>query len=105
MFMQALVEGSEMSELMDSMIDAWRNGNIDFLEDNMLSDMQDYPELNQTIVVNRNVEWAAQIEELMDDQDDYLIIVGTLHLVGEEGVPRLLGERGHNVTQLHQSAN
>lgn len=105
MFMQALVEGSEMSELMDSMIDAWRNGDIDFLEDNMLSDMQDYPELNQTIVVNRNINWAAQIEELMDDQNDYLIIVGTLHLVGEEGVPRLLGERGHNVTQLHQSAN
>jgi uncharacterized protein YbaP (TraB family) len=105
MFMQALSEGGEMLELMDSMIEAWRNGDTDFLEENLLADMQDYPELNKVIVVDRNLDWAAQIEELLDDNIDYLIIVGTLHLVGEEGVPGLLAGRGHKVTQLLQTAN
>ena len=105
MFMQALSEGDAMLEMMDGMIDAWRHGNTAFMEENLLSDMQDYPELNQTIVVDRNIDWTAQIEALMDDDDDYLIIVGTLHLVGDEGVPELLSGRGHTVTQLQQPAN
>lgn len=105
MFMQALSEGSAMRELMDSMIEAWRNGDTEFMEDNLLSDMQDYPELNQTIVVDRNLDWTAQIEDLMDDEIDYLIVVGTLHLIGEGGVPGLLTRRGHTVTQMHQTAN
>ena len=102
MFMQALSEGNTMLELMDSMIEAWRNGDTKFLEDNLLSDMQDYPELNKTIVVDRNANWTRQIEDLMDDDIDYLIIVGTLHLVGEGGVPGLLARRGYTVTQLQQ---
>jgi uncharacterized protein YbaP (TraB family) len=105
MLIQALSEGNAMLELMDSMIDAWRNGDTGFLEDNLLADMQDYPELNQTIVVDRNLDWTAQIEDLMDDDIDYLIIVGTLHLVGQGGVPSLLARRGHKVTQLRQPAD
>jgi len=105
MFMQALSEGSAMLELMDGMIDAWRHGDTAFMEENLLSDMQDYPELNRTIVVDRNIDWTAQIEALLDDDDDYLVVVGTLHLVGEEGVPELLSRRGHTVTQLQQPAN
>jgi len=105
LFMQALSEGEAMRELMDSMIEAWRHGDMEFMEDNLLSDMQDYPELNQTIVVDRNLDWTSQIEDLMDDEIDYLVIVGTLHLVGDEGVPELLTGRGHSVTQLHQTAN
>ena len=35
------------------------------------------------------------IEELLDDADDYLIVVGALHLIGDNGVPGLLQARGH----------
>lgn len=105
MFMQALREGAELDELMDQMIDAWRLGDIVLMEDTVLADMQDYPELNRTIVIDRNLDWTNQIEDLLDDEDDYMIIVGTLHLVGEEGVPELLVERGHTVTQMRQGAN
>jgi uncharacterized protein YbaP (TraB family) len=105
MFIQALSEGSDLHGMMDGMIDAWRHGDTAFMEENLLSDMQDYPELNQTIVVDRNLDWTAQIEELMDDDDDYLVIVGTLHLVGKDGVPELLSGRGYSVTQLRQPAD
>ena len=105
MLIQALAEGTEMSELMDTMIDAWRSGDVDFMEENMLSEMQGYPELNEVIVVNRNVAWTDQIEGLLDDPVDYLIVVGALHLVGDEGVPGLLESRGHEVRQLRQAAD
>ena len=105
MLMQALSEGAELDELMDTMIDAWRIGDVDFMENTLLADMQNYPELNDVIVVNRNRDWANQIEQLLDDEIDYLIVVGALHLIGDEGVPELLESRGHDVMQLQQPAN
>jgi uncharacterized protein YbaP (TraB family) len=63
------------------------------------------PELHEVIVVKRNKNWTNKIQELLNDRDDYLIIVGALHLIGEEGVPHLLSQRGHQVIQLHQPAD
>ena len=105
MLIQALTESMDLANVMDDLVDAWRYGDVEFLENNLLADMQDYDELHQAIVLDRNINWVGQIQELLDDQDDYLIVVGALHLVGEEGVPQLLSQRGHVVSQLHQPAN
>jgi uncharacterized protein YbaP (TraB family) len=102
MLMQTLTESGDLASLMDELIDAWRHGDIGFLEDNLLSDMQDQTELHQVIVVNRNIAWVRQIQDLLDDDDNYLIVVGALHLVGEEGVPNLLAEQGLKIRQLRQ---
>jgi len=104
MLMQTLTESADLTRLMDELVDAWRHGDIGFLEENLLADMQDQSELHQTIVVNRNINWVRQIQALLDDSDDYLIVVGALHLVGDNGVPNLLAERGHKVRQLRQPA-
>ncbi len=103
MLMQALEEGATMNQMMNDMIDAWRIGDIAFMKTNLLSEMEKYPELNRVIVTDRNRNWADRIEELLDDQDDYLIVVGTLHLIGDQGVPALLDARGHKVVQLQQA--
>jgi uncharacterized protein YbaP (TraB family) len=103
MLIQALSEGASMREMMDSMIEAWRLGDLEYMEENLLADMQDYPELNRIIVIDRNIDWTNKIEDLLDDKADYLIVVGALHLIGEDGVPGLLESRGHEVTQLYQA--
>jgi len=105
LFMQSLAEGAEMAGMMDVLVDAWHSGDIQFLEENLLTDMQQYPELNKTIVVDRNRSWAERIEVLLSHQINYLIVVGTLHLVGNEGVPDLLTQQGYTVTQLRQRAD
>lgn len=103
MFIQSLVEGISIGEVMDSLVDAWHRGDTQFMEENLLADMQEMPELNQVIVVDRNLAWTERIEEMLDDRDDYLVIVGALHLVGEDGVPALLRQRGYAVRQWVQS--
>ena len=105
LLIQTLSESMELTEVMDELVDAWRYGDIEFLEKSLLVDMQDIDELHQTIVVNRNRNWVVKIQELLREKDDYLIIVGALHLVGKEGVPYLLSQRGFNVIQLHQPPN
>ncbi len=103
LLLQTLAEGGNIEAFMDDMIRAWRIGDVDYLESNMLDDMARYPELFNAIVVNRNRRWVTAIEALLDDEDDYLVVVGALHLVGDVGVPALLEKRGIRIGQLHES--
>jgi uncharacterized protein YbaP (TraB family) len=102
LLMQTLTEGAAIREIMDDLILAWRSGDIDYLEQTLLDDLSGYPELYDTIVADRNRLWVDTIDELLDDGEDYLVIVGALHLVGEDGVPRLLEQRGIRITQMHE---
>lgn len=102
LLMQTLAESNNIEALMDDIIRAWRAGDIEYLEANILDDMAKYPELFNVIVVDRNRRWVDAIEALLDDDDDYLIVVGALHLVGDVGVPALLSKRGVRIGQLHE---
>ena len=103
MLLQILEEGHELEDMLDELIDAWRIGDISFMESAMLDDMSGYRELYAALVVNRNRNWIGQIEPLLNDDDDYLIVVGALHLIGRDGVPELLRARGHDVQQMNQA--
>ncbi len=105
MLLQALEESSNMRESIDEMIRAWRYGDIESLESNLLESISEHKELNDTLVSNRNRRWVSQIEELLDDKDDYLIIVGALHLVGQDGVPNLLKQKRVKILQLSEPAS
>jgi len=100
MLLQTLLESADIESLMDELINAWRNGDVDFMEETMLADMQQYTELYEVIVAERNRRWIAAINEYMTHDDDYLIIVGALHLVGDGGVPSLLRKQGTEIKQL-----
>lgn len=102
LLMQTLSEGGEIETLMDDMIRAWREGDLAFMEENMLAEMAQSPQLYKSIVVDRNNHWVEKIEALLDEADDYLIIVGALHLVGSDGVPALLSRRGIEIGQMHE---
>lgn len=102
LLLQTLADGAELEDILDGMIDAWRHGDVEHLETALLSDMMDYDELYNAIVVKRNRDWVRQIGALTNDRDDYLIVVGALHMAGEDGVPELLRRRGHEVQQMRQ---
>lgn len=102
LLMQTLTESTAIRAIMDDLILAWRSGDIDYLERTLLDDLSGYPELYDAIVADRNRLWVDTIDALLDDGEDYLVVVGALHLVGEDGVPRLLEQRGVRITQMHE---
>ncbi|MCH9695015.1 MAG: TraB/GumN family protein [Gammaproteobacteria bacterium] len=104
MLLSTLEQGAEISEIMDELIVAWRRGDIEYLEDAMLDELAEHQELNKAIVTDRNNRWVEQIDALLDDNENYLIIVGALHLVGENGVPKQLERRGTAIRQLSEPA-
>ena len=102
LLMQTLAESANIRDIMDRLIAAWRLGDIAYMEENLLADIANYPELYESIVADRNRNWANTIDKLLGDDEDYLVIVGALHLIGEDGVPQLLESRGYTVNQLRE---
>ena len=102
LLIQTLTESAAIEELMEDLILAWRSGDIDYLERTLLEDVSGYPELYDTIVASRNRLWVDTIDALLAQREDYLVVVGALHLVGEDGVPQLLERRGVRITQMHE---
>jgi len=102
MLLSTLKESAKLGEMMDDLIDAWRHGDVAFLETGMLDELAKHEELNKALVTDRNSRWVAKIEGLLDDDDDYLVIVGALHLVGSNGLPDHLQRIGYSVHQLSE---
>ena len=103
MLLQTLTESAELRSIMDDVIDAWRRGDTDFLEVTLLAEMEKHEELNRALVVDRNHRWLERIKQMLTHEDDYLIVVGALHLVGEDGVPTLLEASGVQIHQLQET--
>jgi uncharacterized protein len=83
----------------DELIAAWRIGDTTSLARLLAEGFDKYPDLYRPLTVDRNRKWIPSIEQVLGARDDYLIVVGTLHLVGRDSVIELLQARGHKITQ------
>ncbi len=97
---QTLGEIESAETVMDEMIAAWRDGELETLADSLLADFDAFPDLYVSLVVERNTAWTSTIEAMLDDGLRYLIVVGGLHLVGDDSVIRMLGARGYTVERI-----
>ena len=79
---------------------AWRSGDTKAMVALSMDSMRrDFPGIYQQLLVDRNQNWLPKIEAMLQDPGVELILVGALHLVGEEGVLQLLRERGYQIEQ------
>ena len=72
---------------------AWRSGDAAKLAALMSEDFQTFPNLYHALVTDRNRRWMPQIERLLKADQNYLVIVGALHLVGDGGLLQLARAR------------
>lgn len=98
--LQTLEEAAEVELVLDDIVRAWRTGDTGALERELLAGMKDQPDLYQNVLVSRNQNWARQIARFAGRSEDYLIVVGTLHLVGEDSLLEMLDDAGYRSRQL-----
>lgn len=98
MLLKTLEELVAMEADTDALVSQWRAGDLVELTRRLETDFRNYEELRGSIVVDRNRNWLPAIEALLSEDGASLVVVGTLHLVGPEGLPALLEERGFRVT-------
>lgn len=95
-----LEEMREMEGETDSLLQAWRTGNARKLAAILSDEYKVAPALYRMLVADRNKRWMPQIEKLLASDKDYLVVVGTLHLVGTGGLLDLAKARGFEAKQL-----
>lgn len=83
----------------DTLLAAWRDGDLAVLTGIHEQSFAEFPQLYEPLTVARNRKWVEQLVELLDEADDYLVIVGTLHLVGRDSLIELLESRGFSIVQ------
>ncbi|MEO8002741.1 MAG: TraB/GumN family protein, partial [Arenimonas sp.] len=87
--LDTLDESADMKNKMEELHTVWRNADDKTLYNDMAKEMSvKYPELYQSINPERNKAWLPKLEALLkeNDKDDIMVVVGSLHLVGKEGV-------------------
>ncbi len=77
---------------------AWRNGDTAALEALFLQDLQAFPEMYNTLLVERNHAWMQTLEQL--DEAGVMVLVGALHMVGDDGLLKLLKDKGYSIKQV-----
>jgi uncharacterized protein len=94
-FMQyTLDDAGNAPREVESLVVAWRSGDIGALEQALHEGFDQFPDLYQALTTDRNRKWITEILPLLRGDQDYLIVVGALHLVGPDGVIELLERHG-----------
>ncbi len=97
--LSSLEQAHDLPTEVDSMVRAWRNGDTQWFDKQMKSELGNDPRLYQAVLGGRNRKWLPKIEALLNEDRNYLVIVGTGHLVGQGSVLELLAKDGIAATQ------
>lgn len=97
---EAIASLPAAKEVLDQLVDAWKDGRINTLDRLLNQDEWSDPKSFESMFLTRNQKWLPQIERFLTGDSNYLVIVGSGHLVGDHGLVRALQERGYQVKQL-----
>ena len=90
----SLEEAHDLPKEVGAMVHAWASGDTQWFADELKSEIGRDPVLYDSVLVARNRKWVPKIEALLNDDQNYLVIVGTAHLVGQGSVIALLKKDG-----------
>lgn len=100
---ESLGEAQDAKVEIETLHDAWRRGDATAMWQGMAADLRrDYPELYRKVNVDRNDAWVPKLQRLLDGetQRDSLVVVGALHLIGDDGVVEKLRAKGYRVERI-----
>ena len=101
MILEFLDTKDQIAPQMEQAFFAWSAGDVDGLEKLLLSSMTrpEYEPLHQKMFIDRNHRMTEKVRRYLAGSGSSLVIVGSGHLVGDEGIVALLA-RDHAVEQL-----
>jgi uncharacterized protein YbaP (TraB family) len=97
--LSSLEQAHDLPKEVADMVHAWQRGDTAWFEGQLASEFGNDPALYQSVLAERNRKWIPKIEALLNDDKNYLVIVGTGHLIGRNSVIDLLKKDGIGATQ------
>ncbi len=89
-----LEEAATIGDEVDALVSTWKAADAPALDREMLDSVRQQPEVYRSLIVRRNQAFSKAIARLANDTNDYLIVIGTLHLVGPDSVLNMLARDG-----------
>jgi uncharacterized protein YbaP (TraB family) len=96
-----VTEMHDVGDETQTVIRAWRTGDAQRLASLLSDEYKSFPALYRMLVSERNKRWMPQIEQLLQEKQDYFVVVGALHLVGDGGLLDLVKRDGYKLEQLN----
>jgi len=100
---ESLDSADDFKSKIDQLHQLWRTGDAGALEKLLATEFKrDYAQLYQRINVDRNKAWLPAIRRMLDEEsrDETLVVVGSMHLLGADGLVSQLKARGYRVERL-----
>lgn len=81
-------------------VTAWKRGDIDAVDRIVREDYGQVPSVQRRIITDRNRRWLPEIIQWLQSGETTMVVAGTAHMAGSEGLPALLKAQGFQVEQL-----
>ena len=101
----ALDDVDALPTQIEAMIDHWQVGDAEGLYKMTVAEYEDVPALKTQLfkqLDNRNLGMARKIEAYLATDETYLVVVGSAHMGGEQGLLSLLGKH-YKIKQFQHS--
>jgi uncharacterized protein YbaP (TraB family) len=95
---EALQGASSEVAQVKTLLSAWQAGDAAAMERLLVDSTRDSPQIHQALFIDRNKRWVPKIEACLA-AGRCMVIVGSGHLVGTDGLVDLLSRRGYRLTQ------
>jgi len=92
-----------LEQELDKLVKAWTTGDEKGIESIMTRSIKEDKRLipiYEKLVVERNRKMVSKIEEYLKEKETFFVIVGAGHLVGNQGIIKLLKGKGFLLEQL-----
>ena len=96
----SLADMKNIEKELSILIDEWRKGNTKFISKKLKKSSKQFPLVYNKMFTERNANWMPQIEQFLQDDKVEFVVVGLGHLVGKDGLLKLLKNKGYKVEQL-----
>ncbi|WP_374089720.1 TraB/GumN family protein [Methylomicrobium lacus] len=104
LFLNQTLKDMQNPAQLEQLHQRWRNGDAEGLLQLLSQDsINDTPAFYRRLNRDRNRVWLPQISAFLREntQGDALVVVGSLHLLGADGLIELLKAQGFRVVRLH----
>ncbi|MGH7854339.1 MAG: TraB/GumN family protein [Candidatus Binatia bacterium] len=99
MLRETVGELDRLDREINEIVQSWLKGDESRLTTLLLTGMQEYPDLYEKVLVERNRRWVGDIEKLVQQGSGAMVVVGAAHLVGKDSVVEMLKAKGYSVEQ------
>ncbi|MDU3546188.1 MAG: TraB/GumN family protein [Clostridium sp.] len=91
----------EEVDIAKNLFNSYKTGDIEFIEESNNKMKNDSPEYYKIMLTDRNIGMTNKIDELIKDGKNHTVAVGAAHFIGEDGILKLLEEKGYKITRVN----